>query len=211
MKNVLASCHPNRGMKWQKKLLIQKGLTARSLDSGSLMAAPSSDKHELGGVGPQSNSILLYTKHQAHLKSPENLSGCSGCQEVRICWDNRLEERWAQAPPKKETPMAEERPRNTSHTVVTGSHGDGEAMMGSKAEKPAGEKVQECERTWGVPRVPRPGHGEEKQKMKPRNTGQKWVMNALVCWPYSALRGGQNTQISFWQEVERGVVTGSMT
>lgn len=36
-------------------------------------------------------------------------------------------------------------------------------------------------------------------------------MNALVCWPYSALRGGQNTQISPWQEVERGVVTGSMT
>ena len=36
-------------------------------------------------------------------------------------------------------------------------------------------------------------------------------MNALVCWPYSALTGGQNTQISPWQEVERGVVTGSMT
>lgn len=147
MKNVLASCHPSRGMKWQKKLLIQEGLTALSLDSGSLMAAPSSNKHELGGVGPQSNSILLYTKHQAHLKSPENLSGCSGCQEVRIYWDNRLEERWAQAPPKKETPVVEERPRNTSHTVVTGSRGDGEAMTGSKAEKPAGEKVQKCERT----------------------------------------------------------------
>ena len=91
MKNVLASCHPSRGLKWQKKVLIQEGLTVLSSDSGNLTAAPSSNKYELGGVGPQSNSILLHTKHQAHIKSPENLSGCSGCQEVHICWDNRLE------------------------------------------------------------------------------------------------------------------------
>ena len=34
-------------------------------------------------------------------------------------------------------------------------------------------------------------------KMKPRNIYEKWVMKALVCWLYSALRGRQNTRRAF--------------
>ena len=43
--------------------------------------------------------------------------------------------------------MVEERSRTTSHDVVTGSHGDGEAMTASKAEKQAGKEVWKCGRT----------------------------------------------------------------
>lgn len=84
--NLFAFCHLGRGIKWQKKLLIQEVLLAPSLDSGNLSAQTSSDK-EGQHLADSVEGVHAFKKCLFNPSMPQTLCSHQGSKkQIRMCW-----------------------------------------------------------------------------------------------------------------------------